>query len=534
MNLERYWRPKNDTGFGFHYYPDTEHYSPYDLDRWLPELKRMGTSWLVLLSGLEMPIPEFFVSGLVEGEIEPVVRIVTPLIQPVDRSKLAELLQVYAQRGVHYVEVFCEANCASRWPIAGWTRPDLAEAFLDLLLPCLEEMQLVGLYPFFPALRPGGRYWDLSFLQPVLELLISKDKRSLFDNMVVGMHNHAFDKPLTWGQGGLNHWPMARPYFTPNESEDHLGHNLFEWYDEIIRSTVGHSLPLICMGGAVAGDPYSSASDVWADEENYADRAVAIARMLMGGSVPDYVLNHAFWLLATKEADPHRAHAWYGPQGEERQVVSAMKGLLKRPRPRDASATPVAPSTTPRPVEDVECVGLTQEMIEALGISGPQSDREAYWKIVRVEVQPETDCMNAFAITDAQAIRFSWADGEYITSPRDDPEAPAGARHRAASMPMSSAWGSYSVEVVGNSETLHGFGLYGDDLEPTLSAQHPVIVIFQLVEPGDEPSLLTARGSTRTPMFYEGFPRPPGDNRTGVDAASEALGVSLRNQSARG
>ncbi len=490
MSLGRYPRPKNDTGFGFHYYPDTEHYSPHDLERWLPELERMGSSWLVLLSSLEIPIPEFFVRELLANEIEPVMRVVTGGIQPVDRSELAVLLRMYAQWGVHYAEVFCEANCASRWSLLDWTRPSLVEKFLDLLVPCLEEMQAHGLCPFFPALRPGGTYWDLSFLHTALELLISRDKRSLVDSMVVGMQNHLFDRPLEWGHGGKSRWPMARPYFTPNRSEDHLGYNLFQWYDEVVRSTVGHSLPLMCMGSAAAGDPYLSTGGVWADEESHADRAVTIARLLMDGAVPDYVLNHTFWLLATKEGDPCRVHAWYGAQGEECAAVSAMKGLLKRPRTVNGSSRPaVPPSGTVRRLadEDVEFVGLAQQMIDALHVTGPPSDGEPYWKVVRVEVQPEIDNGSAFAVADAQAVRFFWPDGEYVTAPKDDPYAPVGARHSAASMPMFATWGSYSVEVVRNSETLHGFGLYGNNLEPTYSAPHPVIVVFRLVQPDGSP-----------------------------------------------
>jgi hypothetical protein len=538
MNLERYWLPKNDTGFGFHYFPDTEHYSPYDLQRWLPEVKRMGASWLVLLSALDIPVPEFFIRELVTSEIEPVVRVVAPAVQPIGRSELAELLQVYAEWGVHYVEVFHEANSASRWPLPGWTRPSLVEGFVDLLAPCLEEMQRAGLYPFFPALQAGGNYWDLSFLQTALEHLISRDKRSLFDRMVVGMHNHTLDKPLAWGQGGRDHWPMARPYFTPNGSEDHRGYNLFEWYDGIIQATVGHSLPLICMGSAVTGDPYSSAEGVWADEESRAERSLTIANMCMDGSTPDYVLNHAFWLLATKEGHPSRVHAWYGPQGEESRAVSAMKGLLKRPRPRNGDDS--TPPTQPPSDEDgdVEFVGLSQQMIETLNISGPRLDTEPYWKVVRVEVQPNIHNMSAFAVTDAEAARFFWPDGEYVTAPKDDPLAPAGARHQAASMPMFSDWGGYSVEVVGNSEILQGFGLYGNDLELAHGAHHPVIVVFRLVEPGGPPSPPAPPGPPnppsppQPPTAYDGFPRPPGDNGMGIhfglDTRSEAIALDIR------
>ena len=535
MNLERYWRPSNDTGFGFAYYPDTEHYSPHDLGRWLPELKNMGASWLVLCSRSDTPIPEFFVRELAANEIEPLVRVLTPAVQPVDRSSLAGLLQAYALWGAHYVEILHEPNCASRWTLRDWYRPCLVEAFLELLTPCLEETQAAGLHPFFPALRPAGNYWDLSFLQTSFEALACAYGASLFDNMVVGIHNHTFGKPLTWGQGGHERWPLARPYYTPKGSENHMGYNLFEWYDEIIRSAVGHPVPLVCMGSAVTGEPYSAGGGVWADEQGHADRAVAIAKMLMEGSVPDHLLNHAFWLLATKDGHPYSSHAWYGEQGEESQAASALKGLLKHSRRSNGNPTDPLPPTPPaRGLGDVECVGLSQQMMDALTIGGPERDTEPYWKVVRVEVHADANNMSAFAVTDAEAVRFFWADGEYVTVPKDDSYAPESARRSAASMPMFSAWGSYSVQVMGNSEALHGFGLYGGDLELTDTAHHPVIVFFQLVEPGTTPSPPQPPDAPSSPKpreRYEIFPRPPGDNGMGIhfglNTTSEAIAQDI-------
>lgn len=559
MTLEQCWRPRNDTGFGFHYYPDTEHYSPLDVKRWLPDLKKMGASWVVLLSRQDSPIPEFFVKALVGMEIEPVVRVVTPVMRSLDRSKLAEMLGVYAGLGVHYVEVFGEANCASEWPLEEWNRPSLVERFVDLLAPFLEEMQAAGLYLVFPALRPCGDYWDLSFLQMALELLSSRNGGSLCENMVIGMHNHAFDRPLTWGQGGRSRWPMARPYFAPKQSEDHIGFHLYEWYDQIVRDALGRSLPLLCMGSAAVGDPHSSTPSLWGNEEEHADRVTAIATMLMENSVPDYVLNHAFWLLATEEGHAQRVHAWYSADGRESRAVSALKGLLKHSRFPDADPPPDPPTPQPGRLTDVEFVGLSQEMVDGLRVAGPGSGGQPYWKVARVEVQPGTDSMSAYAVANAEEVRFSWPDGDHVVVPKDDAYAPVGARHDAASMPMFAGWGAYSVEVVGNSETLQGFGLYGDNLELTQARHHPVLVTFQHVssgaipprpgppdpapppEPPDPPPPSPPDPPPPNPPsppppappsgLYGHFPRPPEDNGMGVhfglDMRSEAMALDI-------
>jgi hypothetical protein len=556
MTLERYWRPKNDTGYGFHYYPDTGHYSPYDANRWLPELKSMGASWLVLLSRLESPIPEFFVKKLVAREIEPVIRVVVPAIEPIDRSALAEMLSSYAAWGVHYVELFAQPNCASEWDVDEWSRDSLAERFVDILVPCLEEMADAGLCPVFPALRPAGDYWDLSFLQSVLELLVARLDGSVLERTAIAMHNHGFGKPLSWGQGGQERWPEARPYFCPEESEDHLSFNLFEWYNEIAESVVGKSLGLLCMGSAVVGDPHTLEGGVWADEDSHAERAVALAKMQMEDTVPEYVINHVFWLLATEEGDENRVHSWYGTQGEECKAVSAMKGLLKFSRTaQDEPTLPAAPEPSPAS-SSVEFVGLSQEMIDTLQIDEARRSDEPYWKVVRVEVQPGTQSMSAYAIADADGVRFSWPDGEYVTAPKDDSYAPDGAREGAASMPMFAAWGGYCVEVVGNSEVLKGFGLYGDHLELTQAGRHPILVTFELTEPGEEdpnpvepdppapsPDPLDPPSPTPDPpsppapspgpsVDYRGFPRPPRDNGLGVhfglDTRTEAIALDIR------
>ncbi|HUS70760.1 MAG TPA: hypothetical protein VM075_08300 [Anaerolineae bacterium] len=551
MTLERYSRPNNDTGYGFHYYPDTEHYSTVDIKRWLPELQTMGASWLVVLSELEGPIPEFFVGQLIDSEIEPIVRVMTPAIQPLDRSSLRQLLRTYAARGVHYVEVFSEPNRASRWPLQDWCRQSLVQRFLEMLLPCLEEMQAVGLHPVFPALRPGGDYWDLAFLQSSLELLASEAGESLFQNMAIGMHNDDFDRPLFWGDGGQDRWFEARPYSRPEGSQDHIGHNLFEWYDEIVKSTLGQSLGLLSMGSMANGYPGRLCASAWTDQEAQAERALAIGKRVMDGEVPSYVINHTYWLLAAEEEDANTVQAWYDPQGEGCQAVSAMKGLLKHSRPnKDQQRASEAPALVPRSVTGVEFVGLSREMIDRLQIEGPSFRDRPYWKVIRVEVKPGTQNMSAYAIADADTVRFSWPDGEYIVSPKDDPYAPAGARQRAASMPMFAAWGGYSVEVLGNSQVLRGFGLYGDNLELTQGRNHPVLVTFVLADPSgedpvpiqpDPPSpapqpvppapLDPPSPAPRPPASYGGFARPPKDNGMGVhfglNTTTEAIALDI-------
>lgn len=332
MDIKAYWRPKGDTGIGFHYYPNMFHYSKADLDFWLPELKGMGASWLVLLSDVVDPIPSFFIKGLVQADIEPLIRVYTPTVRPIDQKALRSLLETYKALGVHYVHVYNEPNLTNEWDWGEWAKPALVDRFMEMLTPCLETTKAVGLYPVFTPLSPGGNYWDTVFLKTALDYLVLKGKADLLDTMAVAIHNYVSNKPLDWGKGGPARWPDARPYYCPEGSQDHVGFYLFEWYDAIIRARIGRSLPLICYenGPIVGARDHPKYPPV--DEASHARLAVDMTKMLMDNVVPDYVFNNAFWLLANSHGSPFEAHAWYKESGYRLPAVQAMKDLPKHPR----------------------------------------------------------------------------------------------------------------------------------------------------------------------------------------------------------
>ena len=49
---------------GFHYRTDTDHFSGKDLGQWLPRLKQLNASWIVLNTPLRRAIPEAFIATL--------------------------------------------------------------------------------------------------------------------------------------------------------------------------------------------------------------------------------------------------------------------------------------------------------------------------------------------------------------------------------------------------------------------------------------------------------------------------------------
>lgn len=288
MRLEEYPRPKNDTGIGFRYYRDTRHYGEDDLDFWIPELKAMGVSWLIMLSDCAHPIPRFFIQELQLNEIEPVIGLHPPKVKPFNQDTLRSVMEGYAQVGVRYLYTYYEPNMMDQWSWDDWSQPELVKRFMEMLIPCLERMQEVGLCPSLPPLQSGGNYQESAFLREMLKAIRSQ-KEFLFETLVVCVQA----PPLWEGQG---FYPLDR-------------------YDRIINGEVGRSLPLLVTDNG----PLEQ------DEVNVEGVVASAARLQEG--LPRHLLNTSFGLLASQEGSPE---AWYKPDGGRGPAVQALKEFRQR------------------------------------------------------------------------------------------------------------------------------------------------------------------------------------------------------------
>lgn len=401
MDITEYPRPLRDTGVGFHWFPDERHYDKSVLDVFLPRLTAMGTSWLVLPSTLDRPVPEYFVKSLLGASIEPVIKITTAYICPVNQRHLRRLCETYAHWGVHYMLIFDQPNLVRQWgpaqqvggqegcppnphpsspkigrggrgergqakpqeregggegiPLVGaqciaplpsfplrkperkqWDASNLPDHFMDYLLPCLETMFTVNdIVPVFTPLAPEGDYHDLEFLKKCLDIINSRGKDYLYSKLAIGIHNYAGNKPLTWGKGGQASWPCAQPYRCPPGCENHCGFYMFEWYDEIVRERVGHSLPLICAGNGVLVGCHEHDYYPAIDQALHAKRSLKMSQMLMHGQVPAYIFNNAFWVLSAEHGNELAKHRWYTPDGKPvlPQSIAMLEDMPKQERP---------------------------------------------------------------------------------------------------------------------------------------------------------------------------------------------------------
>jgi hypothetical protein len=329
--------PTRSSRTGFHYFQDTLHYREVDLVTWLPNLMALGASWLVVKSPLERTIPESFLQGLLQAEIEPIIQFDVSWANPPPVDELRILLEAYSRWGVHGVIFGERPNQRCQWGTSGWVQKDLVERFLDRYLPLANLAVESGLIPLFPPLEPGGNFWDLAFLRLALESLQKRHQHTLLEKFAVCAYAWTGGHPLNWGSGGPERWSEARPYFTPEGQEDHRGFRIFEWYQAIIQAVLHQPSPMVLLQAGLAGTPIrnTSAKQTEPDQIEY-----AITRLMFGEvvhcpsnpeipleSVSGHVLTSAFWLLAEEPDSPYYNQAWFknGKASSTAEVIQAWK-----------------------------------------------------------------------------------------------------------------------------------------------------------------------------------------------------------------
>ncbi len=345
---------------GFHYFPDTFHYRENDLHTWLTEIQAMGASWLVLPTPVDRAIPEYFIRGLVENGVEPILRFESPLAKAPVCSEIAIFLENYARWGVKYVVFFDRPNARSSWPLSSWTQEDLVDRFLDRYIPLAECALQAGLIPVLPPLEPGGSYWDTSFLREALLSLKRRKRDDLLGRLALSAYCWNGEHSLNWGAGGPERWPGARPYFTPAKEEDQRGFRIFDWYLAICQAALGKSLPILLFGGGAPFDPQRQSAPE-EDPETHASGCQMIAGLMAGSEihdpsnpeqvyepVPAEVLACCFWLLSTGADDPRRAWSWFDIDGGSIPAVETLRRRITGQVPGTGSLNKSGPQVEAR------------------------------------------------------------------------------------------------------------------------------------------------------------------------------------------
>ncbi|HLD94245.1 MAG TPA: hypothetical protein VI703_08620 [Anaerolineales bacterium] len=315
--LSAHLDPDPQKRIGMHYFPDTKHYNHADLERWLPILQNLGTHWVTLPAPIDRAIPQEFIDALIGSEINPIIHFNASLIEPPSVDEIRPLLQSYASWGVQYVVFFDRPNLRSQWPLNGWTQRGLVTRFLDIYLPLANAAIESGLTPVFPALEPGGDFWDTAFLRAALEALAESGEGTLRESLVLGAYAWTGDKSMTWGAGGPENWPASMPYHTPENSQDQRGFRIFDWYNAISRAVLGKELPIILIAAGVQREKVKLL------DAQQGKRAIRMAETLKrspdpnnNNTVPANVLACNFWLLSAMPETPEEPMAWYRINGK--------------------------------------------------------------------------------------------------------------------------------------------------------------------------------------------------------------------------
>jgi len=333
--------PENNSRIGFHYFPDSVHFRESDIQAWLPQLKKLGASWITLTAPSDRAIPEYFLKELVNANIEPILHFHPTLNAIPEPDDWKILFNTYAKWGINYCIFYEKPNIQTSWPAQLWAQEDLIEQFMDRYIPLADTAINSGLIPIFPPLQPGGDYWDTSFLRGALQSLVQRQKTKLINHLVFSAYAGTWNKPLTWGMGGPENWPGVKPYFTPATEEDQLGFRIFDWYSTLIRAELMETHPIILLGLGISGDPDNSlAVDI--DRNQHTQLTSSLIHLLTenadgqssqekteDGSIPPEIIAGNFWLLAASYDDPLNRYAWFQADGSTLPIVEETQKYLE-------------------------------------------------------------------------------------------------------------------------------------------------------------------------------------------------------------
>jgi hypothetical protein len=307
---------------GFHYFPDTEHYTQKDLAAWLPVLQQLHASWLVLTSDAVRAIPEHFISGLVKAGIKPIVHLRLPLPNSPSVKELKPIFNAYARWGVKHVILFEKPNQMQSWSTSGWVQQDLVERFIDRFLPLATIAAQSGITPIFPPLEPGGSYWDLSFLKQSLQSIKRRGYTNLLNQMALASYAFTYNHDLDYGAGGPQKWPNALPYAKSLDSQDQRGFRNYEWLQSTANSVVGRDVPIFLLGAGIKepGEAYSP--------EVHAGICLNILGLLntnfADNALPAYVQSCSFYALSANVHSADFLHAWFRSEDDVLPIVDLL------------------------------------------------------------------------------------------------------------------------------------------------------------------------------------------------------------------
>ncbi len=298
--------PGGDNGRGMHWIPTTEQ-SPAAIDRFVADAQRMGVKWVTFLNnGAAIGDNDYLVKKLVGAGIEPVMRLYSPTLEPI-QGDIQAMVQHYVGLGVRYFQPFNEPNLNAENPDGKVS----VDRYLDAWIPAARAILAGGGLPGFGSMAPGGDLDDQQFLQQALAGLQARGQTQLLDRAWLSMHNYTWNHPI-------------------QDRGDGDGFFKFRAYHQIVHQALGRDLPIIgTEGGTFTGeqeDPKMAAvtPDMAA---NWTQQAFSYMRTQR----EPWLFASSVWTIADLAgggADPRfEAQALFKADGSQSSVASALQAM---------------------------------------------------------------------------------------------------------------------------------------------------------------------------------------------------------------
>jgi hypothetical protein len=279
LSLVDYPRPAGDNGRGIHWIP-TVSQSPDVVDRLVDEAVAMGMKWVVFLNqGANMDANDYLVKRLTEAGIEPIMRVYTPGLVPIE-GDLKAMVSHYTKLGVNYFQLYNEPNLM----VETGGRPPDVDDYLDVWIPAAQQVIAGGGLPGFGALSPQGEVDDRDFLRQALQALTARDQTNLLDRAWLAIHNYTGPRPLDDPDGFLR----------------------FRQYDGILRAALGRSLPIIGTEGGTHVSEHVS-------EEQQIDMVTGAYNYMRHPEA--YNFAYTYWIIANGHDPAWESQALIHPDG---------------------------------------------------------------------------------------------------------------------------------------------------------------------------------------------------------------------------
>ena len=244
---------RNKQALGFEYFSSPEFLVLKRVRDWLPVLKQLGASSVVIQSGFDKAIPEDIFLAARDQQLTPVVHFTMELPLARKFNEVAFLMDVYAKWGVSEVILGNKPNSKSSWTATAWHYDSIVDHFLDRFIPLANHAVRAGLSPALPPLQPGGDYWDTAFVELVLGGLKRRQMEGILDCLSLTSYGYTFNKPLSWGAGGPERWLGVKPYQTPEGQQDQLGFNNYAWQNAMGLRATGKNFPISILNAGSSG-----------------------------------------------------------------------------------------------------------------------------------------------------------------------------------------------------------------------------------------------------------------------------------------